>query len=194
MIGAGRRRPLSSSSRCCSRRSCRCRDLRPGSVSRAELIETARGSGCRVVGVTAPAGYGKSTLLAEWAEAEDRPVGWVSLDRFDDDPAALLSVLASAYGRISGHTDLIADVRGLGVSPLGRAAPRLAVGVPGEPGSVRADAGRPARAPVAGLPRRAERGDLGDTARLATGRGESFRAASPAAVAGVGRRAGVRGQ
>ena len=101
-------------------------DLHPGSVSRSGLIGTARASGCRVVGVTAPAGYGKSTLLAEWAEAEDRRVGWVSLDRFDDDPAALLSVLAKAYGRISGHTDLVADVRSLGVSTLGRAAPRLA--------------------------------------------------------------------
>ena len=59
---------------------------RPGSVSRAELIETARAGECRVVGVTAPAGYGKSTLLAQWAEAEDRRVGWVSLDRLDDDP------------------------------------------------------------------------------------------------------------
>ena len=37
---------------------------RPGAVSRAELIERARASGCRVVGVTAPAGYGKSTLLS----------------------------------------------------------------------------------------------------------------------------------
>ena len=73
-------------------------DLNPGAVSRAELIETARTSECRVVGVTAPAGYGKSTLLAQWAEAEDRRVGWVSLDRLDDDPAALLSVLAAAYG------------------------------------------------------------------------------------------------
>jgi LuxR family maltose regulon positive regulatory protein len=101
-------------------------DPRSGSVSRAELIETARGSDCRVVGVTAPAGYGKSTLLAQWAAAEDRRVAWVSLDRLDDDPAALLSVLAAAYGRISGHNDLSADVRGVGVSALGRAAPRLA--------------------------------------------------------------------
>src|SRR5689334_19531146 len=52
---------------------------RPGFVSRAGLIEKARESGCRVIGVTAPAGYGKSTLLVEWALAEDRPVLWVSL-------------------------------------------------------------------------------------------------------------------
>ena len=100
---------------------------RPGSVSRGELIETARASDCRVVGVTAPAGYGKSTLLAEWALAEDRRVAWVSLDRFDDDPAILLTLLASAYARVSpGNADLIADMGGLGVSALGRAAPRLA--------------------------------------------------------------------
>ena len=35
---------------------------RPGSVSRAGLIEAAHASGCRVIGVTAPAGYGKSTF------------------------------------------------------------------------------------------------------------------------------------
>ena len=99
----------------------------PGAVSRAPLIQTARQSDCRVVGVTAPAGYGKSTLLAQWARMEDRPVAWVSLDRFDDDPAAFLFSMASAYGRIMPDGEaLIADVGGLGVSVLGRAAPRLA--------------------------------------------------------------------
>ena len=102
-------------------------DPHPGSVSRAGLIRTARASGCRVVGVTAPAGYGKSTLLVEWAAGEDRRVAWVALDRFDDDPAVVLALLAAAFARIApGNSDLIADMRGLGLSVLGRAAPRLA--------------------------------------------------------------------
>jgi LuxR family maltose regulon positive regulatory protein len=102
-------------------------DPHPGSVSRAGLIRTARGSGCRVVGITAPAGYGKSTLLVEWAAGEDRRVAWVALDRLDDDPAALLTLLASAFARIApGNSGLIADMRSVGVSVLGRAAPRLA--------------------------------------------------------------------
>jgi LuxR family transcriptional regulator, maltose regulon positive regulatory protein len=107
---------------------------RAGLVSRAALIETARASDCRVVAVTAPAGYGKSTLLVEWALAEDRRVAWVSLDRVDDDPAALLTLLASAYARVSpGHADLVADMSGLGVSVLGRAAPRLASALTSSP-------------------------------------------------------------
>ncbi len=100
---------------------------RRGSVSRAGLIEAARASGCRVVGITAPAGYGKSTLLSQWALAEDRRVAWVSLNGFDDDPAGLLTLLASAYARVSpGNDDLVADMGGLGVSALGRSAPLLA--------------------------------------------------------------------
>jgi LuxR family maltose regulon positive regulatory protein len=100
---------------------------RPDAISRAELVTTARSSDCRVVAVTAPAGYGKSVFLAEWAAAEDRRVAWVSLDRFDDDPATFLVSLASAYCQAGlGRADLVADMRGPGLSVLGRAAPRLA--------------------------------------------------------------------
>jgi LuxR family transcriptional regulator, maltose regulon positive regulatory protein len=90
-------------------------------------VATARSSDCRLVTVTAPAGYGKSTFLAEWAAAEDRRVVWVSLDRLDDDPAILLVSLASACFRAGlGSADLVADMGGPGVSVLGRAAPQLA--------------------------------------------------------------------
>jgi LuxR family transcriptional regulator, maltose regulon positive regulatory protein len=102
---------------------------RPGFVSRAGLIEKARGGGCRVIGVTAPAGYGKSTLLVEWALAEDRPVVWVSFDRLDDDPALVLSLLASACARAwPADAGLIADVSGVGES-FRATSPAAAAGV-----------------------------------------------------------------
>jgi LuxR family transcriptional regulator, maltose regulon positive regulatory protein len=107
---------------------------RPGTVSRAGLIEAARSSDCRVVAVTAPAGYGKSMFLAEWSAAEDRRVVWVSLDRFDDDPAMLVASLASAYCRAGlGSADLAGGKGDPGVWVLGRAAPRLAAALRASP-------------------------------------------------------------
>jgi LuxR family maltose regulon positive regulatory protein len=100
---------------------------RTATVSRAGLISTARASSRRVVGVTAPAGYGKSSLLAEWVALEDRPVAWVTLDKFDDHPLNLLTVIASAFATVeSRRAGLMADMVGPDASVLGRAAPRLA--------------------------------------------------------------------
>ena len=108
--------------------------FRPGWVSRAPLIEAARASKCRIIAVTAPAGYGKSSLLAEWASLEDRPVAWVTLDRLDDDPAALLALLAAALLRVGpASEDIVADMAGLGLSVLGRATPRLAAAMRSSP-------------------------------------------------------------
>ena len=98
-----------------------------GQVSRSAIIDAARASSCRVIGVTAPAGYGKSTLLAQWARIEDRQVAWVSLDRMDDDPTVLLTLLANAFARDSqAHRRVVGEMRGIGVSALGRSAPYLA--------------------------------------------------------------------
>jgi LuxR family maltose regulon positive regulatory protein len=100
---------------------------RPGLVSRADLVSEARSSACRIVAVSAPPGYGKSSLLTEWVAAEDRPVAWVALDRFDDDPVRLLTLLASAFVRGTGAPQsLVDDMRVHSVAALGRAAPRLA--------------------------------------------------------------------
>ena len=53
-----------------------------------------------MVSVCAPAGYGKTTLLAQWAAADERPFAWVSLDNRDNDPAVFLTYLAGATDRI----------------------------------------------------------------------------------------------
>jgi LuxR family maltose regulon positive regulatory protein len=110
--------------------------LRRNAVSRAGLIDRAQASGCRVVAVTAPAGYGKTTLLAEWARSDERRVAWVSLDRFDDDPARLLSLLARAYGLTDPDGSDLAGMIGPGISLLGRAAPRLAAAIGASPSPV----------------------------------------------------------
>jgi len=56
--------------------------------------------GPRVVAITAPPGYGKTTLLAQWLAHEPRPVAWLTVDDLDNDPAVLLSYLAAAFDRI----------------------------------------------------------------------------------------------
>ena len=45
--------------------------------------------------VSAPAGYGKSTLLSYWLETSERQSAWVSLDKNDNDPRLFLAVFAS---------------------------------------------------------------------------------------------------
>lgn len=103
------------------------RPVRRGAVSRRALIERARTSDARVVGVTAPAGFGKSTLLSEWAAIDDRTIAWATIDRFDDDPAALLTLLATASAEFSPSAGIVvSEMRGLATTVLGRSAPMLA--------------------------------------------------------------------
>lgn len=100
---------------------------RPGAVSRRKVIDRARQSGAGVVSVTAPAGYGKSTTLAEWAATDTRSVGWATLDRTDDDPGALLSVIATASIPFAPDAAIVAaEVQSNGAATLARSAPLLA--------------------------------------------------------------------
>ena len=62
-----------------------------------ERMATAR---AQVVTVVAPPGYGKTTLLAQWAERVGPRVAWVSCDDGDNDPVVLLSAIAVALDRI----------------------------------------------------------------------------------------------
>jgi LuxR family transcriptional regulator, maltose regulon positive regulatory protein len=48
--------------------------------------------------LVAPAGYGKTTLLTEWAECDPRPFTWVRVDRGHEDPSALIASVAAAVG------------------------------------------------------------------------------------------------
>lgn len=75
--------------------------LRRGTVTRSGLLGRLRdASASSVVGIFAPAGYGKTTLLAQSVAQEQRPVAWVSLDEGDNDPVVLLSHIAVAVDRL----------------------------------------------------------------------------------------------
>jgi LuxR family transcriptional regulator, maltose regulon positive regulatory protein len=54
----------------------------------------------RLVCLAAPSGYGKTTLLAQWAERRRGRTAWVTLDRHDNDPVVLLRYLAVALDRV----------------------------------------------------------------------------------------------
>ena len=61
---------------------------RPGFVPRPRLADRLdEGLGRGLVLVCAPAGSGKTALLADWARCGRRPVAWLSLDAGDNDPA-----------------------------------------------------------------------------------------------------------
>ena len=72
----------------------------PGFVPRPRLVE-ALGEGLargRVL-VCAPAGFGKTALLADWARGDGRPVAWLGLDGGDSDPARFWRYVVAALDR-----------------------------------------------------------------------------------------------
>ena len=73
---------------------------RPGIVARAALVNRLAAAQAPVITIVAPPGYGKTTLLAQWAERVWPRVAWVSCDDGDNDPVVLLSALAVALDRI----------------------------------------------------------------------------------------------
>jgi len=46
--------------------------------------------------ISAPAGFGKTTLVSEWVASCGRPTAWLSLDERDNDSARFLTYLVSA--------------------------------------------------------------------------------------------------
>ena len=73
---------------------------RPGIIGRPALVERLTSTRCPVVAVVGPAGYGKTTLLGQWAATSDVPVFWLTLDAHDNDPAILLEYLVAIMNRI----------------------------------------------------------------------------------------------
>lgn len=101
---------------------------RPGIVSRAALVDRLLASHrVPVVCVVAPAGYGKTTLLSQWAEQRGR-AAWVSLDERDNDPEILLGCAAAALDRVEAIDPELLRTRWLGGASIAATAVTRLVG------------------------------------------------------------------
>jgi LuxR family maltose regulon positive regulatory protein len=70
-------------------------------VLRPRLIEQLNeGLERKLTLISAPAGFGKTTLVSEWVAGCKRPVAWLSLDERDNDPARFISYLVKALQTI----------------------------------------------------------------------------------------------
>ena len=70
------------------------------------MTRMARDAQRPVLLIAAPAGYGKSTLVAQWIDqGHAGPVAWLQLDPSDNDPARLWADLTAALERIGCPVD-----------------------------------------------------------------------------------------
>ena len=101
--------------------------VRPETVRRVPLIERlARDDAGPIVSVVAPAGYGKTTLLSQWAERDGQAFAWVSVDEGDNDPKVLLTYVAEALNTVEPMGQGVFDALASPVSSVpGSVVPRL---------------------------------------------------------------------
>src|SRR5262245_6926213 len=73
---------------------------RPDRLARSQLLQRLNdGMARRLTLLCTPAGFGKTTLLADWAATTNRAVAWLSLDPDDNDPVRFWRYIASALDR-----------------------------------------------------------------------------------------------
>jgi LuxR family transcriptional regulator, maltose regulon positive regulatory protein len=100
---------------------------RPGTIPRTSLIgRLTADSSPPIVSVVAPSGYGKTTLLAQWAARYGEAFAWVSLDDRDNDPKVLLSYVAAALDSVQPVGDQVFEALASNASSIpGTVVPRL---------------------------------------------------------------------
>ncbi|MCB0155587.1 MAG: AAA family ATPase, partial [Anaerolineae bacterium] len=77
---------------------------RSGLIARPRLIEQLTEGlslGRKLTLISAPAGFGKTTLISSWLGQIDRPTTWLSLDDNDNDPNRFLTYLVAALQRVA---------------------------------------------------------------------------------------------
>ncbi len=83
---------------------------RPAVIPRPRLIDRLTDGihvGGKLILISAPAGFGKTTLIGEWVHHTDIPVAWLSLDKEDNDPNRFWTYLIAALQTI--HPDISAS-------------------------------------------------------------------------------------
>ncbi len=105
--------------------------VRSGFIRRPRLMSVLAASvDLPLVVVSAPVGYGKTTLLVDWLEHDDRAVAWVSLDRADDDVVTLMTSIVTGVRRVRELDAAISrELASPVVSVLGRVVPGLAASI-----------------------------------------------------------------
>jgi LuxR family transcriptional regulator, maltose regulon positive regulatory protein len=101
--------------------------VRPGTVRRPSLLDRlANGDPRRIVSIVAPPGYGKTTLLSQWAGRSDLAFAWVSIDERDNDPKVLLTYVTEALDAVEPVGEAVFDaLASPGSSVAGSVVPRL---------------------------------------------------------------------
>jgi LuxR family maltose regulon positive regulatory protein len=99
-------------------------------VERRELVQSLAGAAAKLILVDAPAGFGKTTLVAQWRSGpvEDRRFAWLSVDRGDDDPVRFWWHVVSALRRACpefGGEDILRALRPQIPDIAGTALPML---------------------------------------------------------------------
>jgi LuxR family transcriptional regulator, maltose regulon positive regulatory protein len=89
-------------------------------VGRQDVVaRCAEENGASTALLSAPAGYGKTTVLSQWADADRRPFGWIPLDERFDDPALLVGSIAETLDELESVGDSV-------LAPLRSPQPNLA--------------------------------------------------------------------
>lgn len=95
----------------------------PKTVARSRLVNRLNEGlsiGHKLTLISAPAGFGKSTLASEWITSCERPAAWVSLDENDNNPARFLGYLIGALQTVSPNlgADILDAIQSPQISPI----------------------------------------------------------------------------